>query len=136
MTQRHYPLRKLLSCLTFSLTHLVISKKMKGKLKKNLMITFKNSKLGGQLAYHVWKIWCQKKGSSIQWNAKYTLWLRTLVKIIGYKWDPLIKQHGYQNVMWDMPKLGVKNNGEYITMHTWRTWSYMFIGILSLFWSK
>lgn len=62
MTQRHYQLRKLLSCLTFSLTHLVISKKMKGKFRKNLMITLKNSKLERQLANHGWRILCQRKG--------------------------------------------------------------------------
>jgi hypothetical protein len=65
----------------------------------------------------------------------YSLIEKTM-KIIGYKWDPLIKHHNNQNVMWDMPKLRVKNGGEYIAMHTWRTWNYMFIGILSLFWFK
>jgi hypothetical protein len=55
-------------------------------------------------------------------------------KIIGCKWDTLTKQQGRRIVVKDMPKLGVKKGGEYIT-HGYahmKKCNCMFKGVLSL----
>jgi hypothetical protein len=97
------------------LFHLVKSKRIKGIVKKNLMMTLVNSKLNGQFACHGQKGLVSKGGFFNVMKCRVCSLIENKEKIVGCKWDTLTKQQISRIVVKDMQKLGVKKVGN--TLH-------------------
>jgi hypothetical protein len=101
--------------MSLLLFHLVKNKRMKGRIKKKSY----DSICKFQIEWAICMPWAKglvfKGGFKNVVKCRMCSLIENKEKIIGCKWDMLPKQQGHRIVAKDMPKLGVKKGGEYIT---------------------